>query len=58
MILGLVLFGLALSPVFIALINKHLDANADWDEALYFCAAAFVISGLHCLGLDAARSVA
>jgi sugar phosphate permease len=49
--------GAALSPVFIALINKHLDANRDWHEALYFCAAAFVISGLHATRIRADQPI-
>lgn len=49
--------GAALSPVFIAQINKHLDANHDWHEALYFCAAAFVISGLHAMRIRADQPI-
>ena len=29
------------------------DQNADWNEGLIFCAVAFVISGLFCLGFNA-----
>ncbi|HCN78727.1 MAG TPA: hypothetical protein DIT13_16225 [Verrucomicrobiales bacterium] len=50
-------FGAALSPVFIALINAHLDANGDWKEALWFCAAAFVISGFFALRINASEPV-
>ncbi|MDZ4289678.1 MAG: MFS transporter [Prosthecobacter sp.] len=49
--------GAALSPVFIALINKYFDKNGDWHEALYFCAIAFVISGVHGMGIDARQRI-
>lgn len=49
--------GAALSPVVIAWINRRLDHDGDWNEALYFCALAYVISGLLCLGIQAHRPV-
>ena len=49
--------GAALSPVFIAQINKYFDENGDWHEALYFCAVAFVISGISAMGIDAGKSL-
>lgn len=50
--------GAALSPIFIAKINKYFDHDKDWSEALYFCAAAFVISGLHAMKIRADQPIA
>lgn len=49
--------GAALSPVFIAQINKQLDQNSDWHEALYFCAISFIISGLFAIRINAGKTV-
>lgn len=32
---------------------RFLDRNGDWKEGLIFCAVAFVVSGLFCLGFNA-----
>ncbi|MBU6179745.1 MAG: MFS transporter [Verrucomicrobia bacterium] len=40
--------GIWVLPVLI----KNWDANGDWREGLIFCACAFVLSGLFCLGFN------
>lgn len=50
--------GAALSPVFIAQINKQFDQNGDWHEALCFCAISFIISGLFAIRINADKTVA
>lgn len=43
--------GIWVLPVLI----KTWDKNGDWSEGLVFCAAAFVLSGLFCLGFNPAK---
>jgi MFS family permease len=40
--------GIWVLPVLI----KNWDANGDWREGLIFCASAFVLSGIFCLGFN------
>lgn len=45
--------GAALSPVLVGAVLRHWDTNGDWNEAMWFMLAAFVVSGLAALGVDA-----
>jgi len=44
--------GAAIGIWVLPFVIRTLDRNGDWHEGLLFCAAAFVISGLFCLGFN------
>jgi MFS family permease len=45
--------GAAIGIWVLPFVIRTLDRNGDWHEGLLFCAAAFVIAGLFCLGFNA-----
>lgn len=45
--------GAAIGIWVLPVVIKSLDRNGDWSEGLIFCAVAFVLSGLFCLGFNA-----
>ncbi len=45
--------GAALSPVLVGAVLRRWDTNGDWSEAMWVMLAAFVVSGLAALGVDA-----
>lgn len=47
--------GAAIGIWVLPLLNQRLDTDGNWMEALIFCAVAFVLSGLFCLGFDAEK---
>jgi MFS family permease len=49
--------GAAIGIWVLPFVIRSLDNNGDWHEGLLFCAAAFVLSGLFCLGFDAEKRV-
>lgn len=50
--------GAAVGIWVLPVVIKTLDTNGDWSEGLIFCAMAFVVSGLFCLGFNAERRMA
>lgn len=46
-------FGAAISPILIGAVLRRWDTNGDWSEAFWVMLAAFVVSGLAALGIDA-----
>ena len=49
--------GAAIGIWVLPVVIKTLDQNGDWREGLIFCASAFVISGLFCLGFNSERRI-
>lgn len=49
--------GAAIGIWVLPFVIKSLDRNGDWREGLIFCAAAFVVSGLFCLGFNAEKRI-
>lgn len=47
--------GAAVGIWVLPVVIKALDRNGDWREGLIFCAVAFVVSGLFCLGFNAEK---
>lgn len=47
--------GAAVGIWVLPVVIKTLDRNGDWREGLIFCAVAFVVSGLFCLGFNAEK---
>lgn len=45
--------GAAIGIWVLPVVIKALDRNGDWSEGLIFCAAAFILSGVFCLGFNA-----
>jgi sugar phosphate permease len=45
--------GAAIGIWVLPVVIKGLDQNGDWSEGLIFCAVAFAVSGLFCLGFNA-----
>jgi len=45
--------GAAIGIWVLPFVIRSLDTNGDWSEGLIFCAGAFVLSGLFCLGFNA-----
>ncbi len=45
--------GAAIGIWVLPVVIRSLDRNGDWSEGLIFCAVAFVLSGLFCLGFNA-----
>ncbi|MCL6502967.1 MAG: MFS transporter [Pirellulales bacterium] len=45
--------GAAVSPMLAGAVLRRWDANGDWNEAMWLMLAAFVVSGLASLGVDA-----
>lgn len=50
-------FGAAIGTWVMPVVIKRWDTNGDWQEGLIFCAAAFVLSGIFCLGFNAENRV-
>ena len=49
--------GAAIGIWVLPVVIKTLDHNGDWREGLIFCAVAFVVSGLFCLGFNAEKRI-
>ena len=49
--------GAAVGTWVLPMVIKAWDSNGDWREGLIFCAIAFALSGLFCLGFNAENRV-